>query len=217
MQIPKWISKHLEADSAVRIEKAVAEAEKLTTCEIVPMIVLRSVGVDYIPKLLLCFFLILFFAFDGTAYLREFIDSTYAIFIIVLIAFAFLSTLLGRMPFIQRLILSDQEIDRQVRNRAELEFYRAAMHVTRGSVGILLFLSLSERKVVVLADKAIAEKLPASTWDNVVELVLENRKKSSLTAGMLAAIKVCSELLVEHFPVKQADVNELRNSLIIME
>jgi putative membrane protein len=217
MTFPRWVRGHLDIEAATRIEEAVAAVEKSTACELVPMVVLRSSAVDHVPRLLLCFFLILFFAFDGTGYLRGPIQNTYAIVFIVVAGFALISALLGRLSFIQRLILSEDEMDRQVRHRAELEFYRAGLQDTRESIGILIFLSLVERKVVILADKAIAEKLPASTWDSAVHLILDNQKKNNLTVGLVAAIQYCGDLLSQYFPIKSSDVNELRNHLIIKE
>ena len=217
MSIPIWARRQLDADSPRKITEAIAANEKATACEVVPMVVLRSSSIDHLPGLLLCFFLTLFFAFNLTSYLVAFIQNIYILVFTVIAIFSCLSVLLARSSRIQRLILSDGEMEKQVRNRAELEFYRLGVKETRNSIGILIFISLAERKVVVLADKAIAEKLPSTTWDSVVHLILDQRKASTLTEGILAGLAFCGNMLVEHFPIQPGDMNELKNHLVIKE
>jgi putative membrane protein len=53
---------------------------------------------------------------------------------------------------------------RQVEARALLAFYQSNIQRTIGATGVLIFVSLMERRAVVLADKAIDELVPKDTW-----------------------------------------------------
>ena len=61
MKLESWVRKYLKSEDIARIETCVAEAEKLTSGEIVPMIVRRSSSIGHVAPMLLMMFLLLFF------------------------------------------------------------------------------------------------------------------------------------------------------------
>lgn len=87
---------------------------------------------------------------------------------------------------------------------------------TRDATGILIYVSLFERMVVVLGDKAIDSKLPKGTWDEVKDLVLNGFREGKPAEGYVAAIDKCGKILTPHFPIKPDDTNELPNALHFM-
>lgn len=116
-----------------------------------------------------------------------------------------------------RLFASAADLDGQVHYRAFEEFHKAGLTNTAGRTGILIFLSLEERRVVVLADQAIAAKLPPETWHGVVATITDSIRQGQLVRGLCDAISDCAELLAPHFPRAMDDVNELKDSLILAE
>ena len=52
----------------------------------------------------------------------------------------------------------------KVRLRAEQLFYQESLHHTNANTGILILISLLERRVQVLADRGINEGVPSGTW-----------------------------------------------------
>ena len=118
--------------------------------------------------------------------------------------------------FLRFLVPTREQILR-VDHRAELEFYRSRIQQTSGHTGILLFVSLAERRAVVLADKGISHKLPQETWDDVLKILLNGFKKQDVGGGFSLAIARCAEILGEHFPRKADDRDELANRLVFRE
>ena len=106
---------------------------------------------------------------------------------------------------------------RQVYLRAQTEFYEAKLHKTQGSTGILIFISLMEHGAVILADEAIAQKLPKDTWQHIIDEMISEVKKQNLATALKTAIQKCGDILSRHFPIKKGDVNELSNRLIVRE
>lgn len=219
-----WLTKFLKTDDLERISEAVKKAESRTTGEIVPMIVRRSSAVGHVPMLLTLLLVVIhlalevmiltvewgFSAFSPLAY--TYIHYlNFAVFIFLLLAVFSLSKKL----FIQRWLTHPLDRDLQVWERAELEFHRLNLAQTHERTGILLFVSLMEHEAVVLADKAIAAKLPAETWQNIVDILVGGIKSGSPTSGFEAAIKLCGEILAQHFPSKEKNLNELPNRLVI--
>lgn len=128
-------------------------------------------------------------------------------------------SLLGQLPFLaqfswfQSLYFSKHYLQVHADLRAELEFYRSRVYNTKKKTGILLFMSFYERRAVVLADKGIADLLPATVWDQVVSQMTGAMKTGKLCDGLSSAITQCGEILIQHFPQKDPDENQLGNRI----
>jgi putative membrane protein len=121
----------------------------------------------------------------------------------------------GSLPCGIRLLTSKERMAFKVRRRAELAFYEHGLHKTREGTGILIMASLLERRVQVLADKAINERVPPGTWDDLVQEMLRGIKDGRPTEAFCRAIIRCGDLLSQHFPAREGDnPDELADDLI---
>ena len=208
-EIPKWASRYLKHDSFAEINAAVKNAETHTSGEIVPMVVRRSAVTGHVGSI----------ALMGTAFgiyvmlqSADRIQTLAGALLVVACAAAFV------LPAMYlRRWTSPRDLAAQVHRRAQLEFLQAGLNATTGKTGILLFVSLDEHRVVVLADKAISNKLPPETWEGVVATILAGIKAGNLAKGLCLAVGDCSKLLAPHFPRDLEDRNELKDSLILAE
>lgn len=217
-KVPTWLKKHLKAAELERIERAVAEAEKGTSGEIVPMIVRQSSTTGHVPLAVLLVLVVIAQWFHVPEHLFELTGLSAWIWWVVLLVVAFpVSSYIAKFDAIERWFTPRDDQALQVNARAELEFYEHGIGQTRGATGILIFASLMEHRVVVLADRAISEKLPPETWQGVVALLTSGIRSGDLAEGFSRAIRQCGELLAGHFPADEANRNELRNHLIIKE
>ncbi len=211
-EIPPWAKNHLSADSKATVEAAVQRGERQTSGEIVPMVVRRSsVRGHVLPltaSLVLLVILELLFTFSPPW-------AHHAWW--ALLAAAVIAVLISPAVFLLRWLTPAKDLEAQVLQRAVVEFYHAGLNQTAGSTGILLFVSLAERRAVVLADKAIAAKLGPETWKTVVDQVIAGIKAGDLGRGLVSAIDDCAKILAAHFPVLPNDQNELGDGLIIKE
>ena len=212
MEIPVWASKLLKSG-----EGAIKEAESRTSGELVPMVVRRSATVGHVPVILFCLFTILFLICGAAEIQAQYFGDSLYLLLIDIVVFSLLANLFARSDFVCRQLTSDSDIEQQVRARAELEFFEAGLEKTEDSTGILIFLSLMERKVVVLADKNISAKLPKETWQGVVDLLLKGLRHGGPGKGFEDGIALCGRLLIEHYPIKAGDKNELNDQLIIKD
>lgn len=215
--IAKWLKKILNRDGLEKIERAVQNAESLTSAEIVPMIVKSSITTGHVPVIAFCLLFILFMCSGLSDIQAEYLTTSPFWLLLDVAIFSFCAIWLSKISFVKRQLTSCEDIAAQVNQRAELEFYEAELNSTRGNTGVLIFLSLVERRVVVLADKAISEKYDGSTWDGLVEVLLDGVKKKDLAEGFCGAIERCGEILSPHFPRSSDDRNELRDHLIIKD
>lgn len=228
-----WADSFIKPEDQLRIEAAVQEAEKNTSGEIVPMIVRRSASVGHVGPLLFLIFLILgllFFIFLSSQWtaVEEFLYiyfsdqiSTFSFFlgfgVMWIITSVFLAKTLSQIAGLQRLLTDKRDLELQVLERAQLEFYWSRTHRTVNRTGVLLFISLMEHRCVVLADEVIASRLPPETWRNLVDQLIVSIKARQSADGLITAIHQCGDILSRHFPRPAGDRNELSNLLIIKE
>ena len=69
---------------------------------------------------------------------------------------------------------------------------------------ILLFVSLGERYVEIIADHETHALAPDGTWNKIVDEFLATVKAGHVADGVLAAIAACGAILKEHHPSRQA-------------
>ena len=65
---------------------------------------------------------------------------------------------------------------------------------------MLIFVSLGERYVEILADRDTHKLAPEGTWDKIVAEFLSKVKSGAVADGILAAIEACGTVLETHHP-----------------
>lgn len=213
---PKWINKYLSNQSIRSISQLVQEIESKTAAEIVPMIVLRSSVISHVPIILTLLFLLIFIPLE-MYYLNWSDFLNLGLGISALLAYV-ISLYLSRIAWFQRVFTANSDESLQVWNRAEIEFYRQKINQTENRAGVLLFVSIMERKAVLLTDESVHRVLPDNVWSEILREFSTNLRNSAWEDGFVVALKRCGELLSEKFPSKGAKArNELANFLRIKE
>ena len=103
---------------------------------------------------------------------------------------------------------------RRVHDRALRAFRIGAEQRTTGRTGVLIYLSMRERRAEVLADAAIAGKVEADVWADALEALLAQVRAGDVAGGMCAAIERVGAVLASHAPRLADDRNELPDRLI---
>jgi putative membrane protein len=103
---------------------------------------------------------------------------------------------------------------RRVRRRAVTVFRAAAERRTEGRTGILIYLSMAERRAEIVADEAITKVTTPETWGEAMAALLVEVRQGRPGDGIVAAIERVGAVLAEHFPRSAADTNEIPDKLI---
>jgi putative membrane protein len=85
---------------------------------------------------------------------------------------------------------------------------------TTGRTGILIYLSMRERRAEIVADEAIASQVEPEVWGEAMAAMLVELKQGRCGAGVAAAVARVGKILAEHLPRQADDVNELPDRLI---
>jgi putative membrane protein len=103
---------------------------------------------------------------------------------------------------------------RRVRRRAIAIFQAAAAGRTAGRTGILIYLSLAERRAEIIADEAILKVTDEHTWGEAMAALVAEVRQGRPGDGICAAIERVGVVLAEHFPRSATDTNEIPDKLI---
>jgi putative membrane protein len=210
------VDKFFSARERELVERAVGSAEGRTSGEIVPVVVARSdeyLGASWKAATLGAL------AAVGVAealHLGLGMWGTSEVWIVLPAAVgAALGFAAGAfVPWLRRLVLSGEEMDREVRQRAVEAFVKHEVFATRERTGVLVFLSLFERRVVVLGDSGINARVKAGEWDDIVAGIVAGIKRGQPGQALVDAIGRCGDLLQREGVERRADdTNELPDRL----
>lgn len=221
----KRASEHFSAEDRKRIEAAIGEAEARTSGEIVPVVATASGRYDRGEDLfgVVCAVAALAVVwwrwqgivithtewavgYDLTLGLGWIVVTVLGAFLIGTIAASYVPEL--RLPFVSR-----SEMEQEVERSAAAAFQRFRVRRTAGGTGVLIYVSLYERKVRVLGDDAINAKVTQADWQTICNHAVEGMRHGRRAEGLANAIREAGELLSRHFPRQADDRDELGNEL----
>ena len=103
---------------------------------------------------------------------------------------------------------------RRVRRRAITVFKAAAERRTAGRTGILIYLSMAERRAEIIGDEAILKVTDEHDWGEAMHALIAEVREGRPADGIVAAIERVGVVLAEHFPRSADDRNEIPDALI---
>ena len=104
--------------------------------------------------------------------------------------------------------------NRRVRARAVLLFRAAIEARTATRTGVLLYVSLAERRAEIVTDDAVLAKVSPDIWGEAMAVLVAGLKDGRAGDGVVAAVERIGTVLAEHFPYTGTDPNELPDRLI---
>lgn len=95
----------------------------------------------------------------------------------------------------KRALIGGTRMEAAVARRAKEVFFDRSIARTKGRDGVLIFASLLERRVIVLADEAVRTKVPPAAWDAAVAAMTAHAADGRVAEGLCAAIEKTAEAL----------------------
>jgi putative membrane protein len=211
------MQKFLSKTDREEIQEAVRQAELTTSGEIVPMVVSSSYTYPMADVLGAAAFslplsIIATIAAGNVFWLGS--QNMWIFIGLFGLLFAGFYEIIKRTSWLKRLFVAGSEMDAEVKEAAESAFFKEGLHRTRHETGILIFISIFERRVWVLADRGINAKVPQDAWNNIVDQITAGIRRHRQCKAICEAIQTAGRLLTEHFPVQPDDTDELQNLII---
>ncbi len=115
----------------------------------------------------------------------------------------------------KRALIGGRRMEAAVARRAKEVFFDQGVSRTKARAGVLVFTSLLERRVVVLADESVRSKVSPAAWDAAVAAMTAHAADGRVAEGLCAAIEKTAEALRSAgFAGKPAAGNELGDDLL---
>lgn len=128
------------------------------------------------------------------------------IFLCVAIVFA--------IPSVRRLVTPRFLKRHRVRQAARHHFAAAGARLSHAEPHILIFASLRDRQVELVAHDAIHNAVGDQVWNDAVAAVIEGMRQGRPGDGFVKAIGICGAALAQHFPPDGAPRNQLPNTIL---
>jgi putative membrane protein len=199
-------SVHLSSDQQTAIRAAVSKAESHTSGEIVPLLMAQSD--DYREAAAQAAAII---AAALSLALALIIHDTSVWFFLPTAFVLYFPTLAAvrRLPLLKLAFTPATRVSEVVRLQAMRVFYEKGLHRTRDGNGILIFISLLERKVWILGDRGINAVIPPERWVALASALSSGIRRGQMTEALVDVITEMGGVLRQHFPSRRDDVNEL--------
>lgn len=192
------------------ISEAIKNAESQSTGELVTVITEASDDYWFIPSLwasLIALLVPAVIMWVGTWWDTATVFSIQiAVFLVLLVVF--------RIPALKHALVPKAIKQLRASRVAREQFFIQGLQNTEGRTGILLFVSIAEHYVEVIADKGINDVVQVGTWEQVVNDFINRVKAGQYAEGFIAAINDCGDIMREHFPATGINPNELPNHLV---
>ena len=96
---------------------------------------------------------------------------------------------------LKRLLIGGPRMEAAVARRAKEVFFDRGIARTAARDGVLIFASLLERRVVVIADESVRAKADAGAWTAAVTAMTSLAAKGRVADGLCAAVEKTAEAL----------------------
>lgn len=200
---------YLNNDEKESIEKQIKKLEEKSSAELVAVITDFSSSYNL---LILIFSLV--FTFLISLISLYFNASTIMFFEIQLSTFAFFILMFHNFKQYFLYLLPKKYKYNKASKKAKEEFINQGLYDTQTKLAIMFFVSIEEKYVEIITDKNVKEKIDDTYWQKIVNEFIKDVKNKEFTQGYEKAIKSCSEILINNFPIEKNDKNELSNEVI---
>jgi putative membrane protein len=198
-------SRGFDQSSRETLAQCVKEIESGTDAEIVIVVRARSGRyrqADYLFGALVSFAGLLFLLFLPVDFHQYWVPVDVAV---LFVTSAYISS---RSRTLRRLFTTEKFRSEAVRVGAAAMFYEAGIAHTYAGVGILVYLSLLERRLELIADRGVLKAVPSSEWNHGLFELKEVGRQPDLQ-HLLRALRDLGTLLAKHLPATEENPNEL--------
>ncbi len=117
-------------------------------------------------------------------------------------------------PPMKRLMVGKRSLSKSVRKKTRQLFLEKEVFLTRDRTGILILISLFEKRIEILADSGINARVSRTDWDRLLQQLTIMIHDGRIADALIEAVESCTQLLLKAgFVVKPHDVNELPDEI----
>jgi len=102
------------------------------------------------------------------------------------------------------------------RDRAIELFGRLRVWDTEQNCGVLIYLLLADKRVEIVADRGIHQKVGPAAWEAICGAMQREFAADRFEHGVILGVEAISDLLATHYPPRGENPDELANRPVIV-
>lgn len=204
MTVPTWARSKLSEQDVISLQQTIRNIESQAHGEVVVVIMKKCIH-DQLAVYLWWMISILL------ALLVFFLHQPTVLYVIPFLLVLFSIT---RDEF-NRFWMSSADLS--IKKNALLAYYQSGLDKIESQSGVLIFLSLYERQVEVLAGPSIVNAVQIESIQQVIQAAIPYFKKNQIYQGLAVALKDCEKFLLEHFKRADNKKNEFHSEIIFLD
>lgn len=213
----KFASDTFTEEQTKQINDAVVEAESHTSAEIVPVVATASGRYDRPEDIVGLWFALAAAAAAWVIVPGGSVWPLVAILGAIVVGFAVGAVTATRAAWLRRLCTPPVQMRDEVHQTARAVFFDRRIQRTAGATGLLLYVSLYERLAVVIADDTVTETLGQDALNEICSELTGKLRSEDMTAAICETLVSAGQRLGEVLPRQDDDVNELPDTLVILD
>jgi len=205
------MSEHIDEDTKLKIKKMIGQIESKSDAEVAVVVADNcdrykySIFLYAVLSVLIVPFLI--------KLLGIYLDQI-QLFSLMVATFLFVSITLEYSEFKYKIIPKKVKIDR-CESVAFTQFEKLGINKTKNHKALLIFVSIKERYIRIVADKNINDKASQDFWNELVVDFSRSVKVQDINSALLSTLKQCGDFLKKNFPrSNKTKDNELSNEVV---
>jgi putative membrane protein len=213
----------LDEAGRTEVEAAILEAEKLSSVEIACVVATESGRYDRAEGLVGILFGLVGLGLADNLWLgRSGVGSwqgasPMAVLALgIVLGYAFGNVLASILHPVRRLLVPRQEMDEEVTRGAAAAFTRLRVGTTAAGTGLLVYVSLFERQVVILLDQAVRQAAGQELADKLCAKAVEGLKAGGGAEVLAELVQEASRTLAKSLPPTEYDQDELSNRVLVL-
>jgi len=211
-----------------QVEQAVVEAEAKTSCEVVPVVAAASGRYDRAEDMIGLWLAVLAAITVWLIFPRQSSESgswggmPLYVGLLTMVAGVVVTFVAGavagsRIGWLRRLFTPRGQMLEEVSARAREIFFDQRVHHTSGATGMLIYVSLFEHMAVVLGDQEVLDKLGQTSLDGLCQRLTEGLHQGDPADAICSVIAEAGKQLSGPLPRAEGDVNELQDTLVLID
>lgn len=92
-------------------------------------------------------------------------------------------------------------------------FSHLGMEETKGRSGVLIYIAVEEKKLAIIGDTGINQKVGSEFWNKEKEVLVTHFKNHRMVDGLELVISQIGDKLRDYFPQNADNKNELSNEI----
>jgi len=206
------MSNYFKEETRSKIGRVISQIESQSHVELVVIIKSRVHGYSEFPLAIgsaLAFVALTYFRFS-----HEFYDD-WVVYIGIIFSFVMGAVLVGGIPMLLRLVVGQKRLEKSAEIMARACFQKGGIHHTRDKTGVLIFIAVWERQIVIIPDRGVESAIPPGEWKKIQQSFRGVFQANNPSHSLLEKLEGLQTLFSRYVPQVEGDINELPDNLEI--